>query len=195
MVIGYMKYSKYIITIETLCDFHIPDGNGNSTIAIDHFKIISIEDVTGKSYDCYYENGFQIKKKNQIIKRDTVRSYSFFLDKNSAYYYQFFENQQWRLFEFGFSQFCNFNLGEWTTNVFLDNGKVIGDFILYFKDILRLKVNFDKIDSGEIQFTYFNQDGSIEKIENKNKDQMIEEYNSCFRGGILDLIMSLEYFV
>ena len=99
------------------------------------------------------------------------------------------------MFEFGFSQFCNFNLGEWTTNVFLDNGKVIGDFTLYFKDILRLKVNFDKIVSDEIQFTYFNQDGTVEKIENKNKDQMIEEYKPCRRGGILDLIMSLEYFV
>ncbi len=188
-----MKYSKYIITIETLCDFHIPDGNGNATF-IDHFKIISIEDITGKFYDFYYETGFEIKKKNQIIKRDIVRSYSFFLNKNSAYYYCFFENQQWRLFENGFSQFCNFNLGEWTINVFLDNGKVIGDFTLYFKNILRLKVNFDKIDSGEIQFKYFNQDGTVEKIENKNKYQMIEEYKMYYRDEILDLIMSLEYF-
>ena len=99
------------------------------------------------------------------------------------------------MFENGFSQFCNFNLGEWTSNVFLDNGKVIGDFTLYFKDILRLKVNFDKIDSGEIQFTYFNQDGTIEKIENRNKDQMIEEYRMSLRERIIDLIMSLEYFV
>ena len=65
MVIGYMKYSKYIITIETMCDFHIPDGTGYSTI-IDHFKIISIEDVTGKFHDYYYENGFEIKKKIKL---------------------------------------------------------------------------------------------------------------------------------
>ena len=188
-----MKKDKYIITIETLCDFNIPDGNGYAT-NIDHFKIISIEDVTGKFYDSYYETGFEIKNKNQIIKRDIVRSYSFFLNKNSAYYSSFFENQQWRLFENGFSQFCNFNLGEWTTNVFIDNGKVIGDFTLYFKDKLRLKVNFDKIDSGEIQFTYFNKDGTEEKIENNNKEVMIEEYKTHYRGGIYDLIMSLEYF-
>lgn len=100
------------------------------------------------------------------------------------------------MFENGFTQLCNFNLGGWTINVFLDNGKVIGDFTFYFKDKLRLKVNFDKMETYEnkIIFTYYTENGSIEKIENKNKYQMIEDYKSNYRGGLLDLIMSLEYF-
>lgn len=69
MVIGYMKYSNYIITIETLNDFKIPENHEIGTsIRIDDYKIISIEDVTGKFYDYYYETGFEIKKKIKLSK-------------------------------------------------------------------------------------------------------------------------------
>lgn len=64
----------------------------------------------------------------------------------------------------------------------------------YSEDQLILKVNFDKIDSGEIQFTHFVGEILV-KIENKNKEQMIENYKSNYGdGGIMDFIMSLEYF-
>lgn len=216
MVIGYIKEDKYIITIEDKLltrQFPIPSLLPEELFGVyksysNNYKIISIEDIFGNSYESIdigvVTNRFDLvscttteihkittHKINEIYFPESEMWY--YLDKNDAFYHQFFNKKEWRLFENGFAQLCKFRVDFWTIEVFIDNGKVINDLTLYFKDKLKLKVNFDNIDSGEIQFTYF-VDGTVEKIENKNKEVMIEEYKMHHRGGIYDLIMSLEYF-
>lgn len=205
-----MRQGKYIITIEDILNGQYPElvnvypkkFFGKS--CTNNYKIIFIEDIFGNSYESI-NNDDGITKLNFVdfmaadnhtietlkINEIYLPKYALFyyFDKNNPFYLGFFDNKEWRLFENGFSQLCKFKSDIWTYEVFIDNGKVIGDFTLYFKDKLRLKVNFDKIDSGEIQFTYFI-DGKVEKIENNNKEEMIEQYKTQYRGGIYDLIMS-----
>ena len=175
------QYSRPSLIPEDLIGIHKSMTN--------NYKIIFIEDIFGNPFDSI-NNGF--RKINEIYS-DSIHYY---LDKNDAYYSNFFDKKQWRLFKNGFSQLCKFKIEHLTIEVFIDNGKVIGDFTFYFKDKLILKVNFEKMETYEnkIIFTYYTENGTIKKIENKNKDQLIEDYKSCYRGGILDLIMSLEYF-
>ncbi len=205
----FIKSEKYIATIQDLsdpssepCDNHYGFHKYSH-----HFKIISIEDIFGIYYDevndfylgTYNDDSFlPIKykiEKNQIFNITNINTW-YYINKNDGFYDGFIEEQQWRLFPNGYSNFCSFN---YTKDIkiecFINNGKLIGSFKWFEYNILKYEFNFDNFDTtGIATYIRYKINGDmIDKI-NYSKQELIYITTSRYTKGLFNLIVKLEYF-
>ena len=96
--IRYIKYNKYVITIQLLTSISFPS---DSLLCLDfnvHFKVLDIENIVTKEH---------IKMKGRyIIRKNYNRCEKIFKIYDHAYFHNFIEKEQWKLFPNGFSGLC-----------------------------------------------------------------------------------------
>lgn len=180
MKIGYIKHDKFIITIADLST--IPYYNlMKFSSTTNNFKILFIEDIIGKNYDSiefslycgrffdrdiyeiHYTKSMKIQIDDIIDNENSFSSY--FYDKPDAFFSNFFKDKQWRLFEFGYTNLCKFNIepSSYTIEVLINNGKIIGTVRLYVKNNIYYDISFDNINLNGIVEYQIN--GEIFKIK------------------------------
>lgn len=178
MNIGYIKYQKFIITIEDLCTIPYYDLM-KFTSSTNHFKIISIEDIINNNYDSIEIELFNgrffgrdmyeihLKESKTIKLNDIINDLNsfqiYFFDKNDAFFSNFFAEKQWKLFENGYTNLCKFNVSPaFSLEFLINNGKLIGPVIMYLDNKFYSEIKFDKIKNDIIEYTV----KLYEKIEN-----------------------------
>jgi hypothetical protein len=181
MKIGYMKYSKYIITIEDLAIIPYYDLMKYSS-STNHFKILSIEDIINNNYDSiqielyhgrYFDRDiYEIHSTelrniqlNDIIN-DLHSFQLYFYDKNDAFFSNFFREQQYKLFEYGYTNLCKFNIcPAYSFEFLVNNNKIIGTVKMYINNKFYSEIMFDRIITDDL--VEYQIDG--EKIEIKKR--------------------------
>ena len=185
MKLGYIKYSKYIITIEDLCIIPYYDLMKYSSTT-NHFKILSIEDIINNNYD-----SIQIELFNgRFFDRDIYEIHSrelrnislndifndlnsfqlYFYDKNDAFFSNFFREQQFKLFDSGYTNLCRFNIcPSYSFEFLVNNNKIIGTVKMYINNKFYSEIMFDRIKDNIIEYQI-----EGEKIEIKKEEFMIK---------------------
>ena len=188
MNLGYIKYQKFIITIEDLCTIPYYDLMKFSS-STNHFKIISIEDIMGNYYvsiEIELFNGrffdrdmyeIHLKESKFIQLNDILNDINsfqiYFFEKNDAFFSNFFVEKQWKLFEYGYTNLCKFNISHvFSLEFIINNGKLIGPVIMYLNDKFYSEIKFDKI-KDDIVYYELEQNGKIENIETTKEKFMI----------------------
>jgi hypothetical protein len=168
MKIGYIKYSKYIITIEDLSIIPYYDLMKFSS-STNHFKIISIEDIINNNYDSiqmelfngrFFDRDIYEIHLSELINiqlNDIINNSNsfqlYFYDKNDAFFYNFFKEQQFKLFDSGYTNFCRFNICPVYSFEFLvNNNKIIGTVKMYINNKFYSEIMFDKIKDNIIEY-------------------------------------------
>lgn len=168
MKIGYIKYSKYIITIEDLCTIPYYDLM-KFTSTTNHFKILSIEDINSNYYDSIKIELFN----GRFFDRDIYDIYSrelininlndiindlnsfqiYFFEKNDAFFSNFFVEKQFKLFNSGYSNLCRFNIPPaYSFEFLINNGKLIGTVKMCVNDKFYYEIIFDRIKDNIIEY-------------------------------------------
>lgn len=204
MKLGYMKYSKYIITIEDLSTIPYYDLMKYSSTT-NHFKIISIEDVNGILYesidfilylgkffdrDIYEIHSTELRniRLNDII--NGINSFQlYFYNKNDAFFSNFFKKQQYKLFESGYTNLCRFNIDpSYSFEFLVNNNKIIGTVKMYINNKIYSEIMFDRIITDDL--VVYNLYNIYEEIEEKIE---IKKEEFMFKMKEINIFSYLEY--
>ena len=97
------------------------------------FKIISIEDVTGNTYDSIEEFTHKDNKIKYEINKEYIHDIIFYITKEQAFNINFIKDKQYLLFQNGYSGLYTeyYNNGILKYKVYHINGEYEGEFIKY----------------------------------------------------------------
>jgi len=197
MKLGYIKYLKYIITIEDLSILPYYNFMKFSSTT-NHFKIISIEDIINNNYDSiqielfngrfftrdiYEIHEIQSRELINIQLNDIINDLNsfqlYFYDKNDAFFSNFFREQQFKLFDFGYTNLCRFNIcPSYSFEFLLNNNKIIGTVKMYINNKFYSEIMFDRIKDNIIECQIEGEKIELtkEKFMSKVKDLNIFSY-------------------
>lgn len=147
-MIGYYKYDKYIIMIETeTLEFE----NQHQQMKCDKFKILHIKDILNETYT-------EIDKYK--INSEYNEKIMFFLIEELAFNHLFFLKRQYKLFPNGYSNIYKeyFENGNLRLEFYHINGMINGKYIEYFtNETIRIECYYvDGIINGEYKEYYNN---------------------------------------
>jgi hypothetical protein len=188
----FLKFGKYIVTIQDLSIIPYYDLMKYSS-STNNFKILLIEDIKGNSYESinfllyhgrffdrdiyeiHYTESKNIKLNDIINDLNSFQIY--FYDKNDALFSNFFKEQQHKLFESGYTNFCRFNISpSYSFEFLVNNNKIIGTVKMYINNKIYSEIMFDRIitDNIVVYNLYNNYEEIEEKIEIKKEEFMIK---------------------
>ena len=167
-MIGYYKYDKYIITIDTdMQQFN----NEYKQMNCDKFKVLNITDILNETY---------IEIDKYKINNEYYEKIIFFLKEELAFNHQFFLRNQYKLFPNGYSNIYReyFEDGNLRLEFYHTNGKINGEYTEYFRNqSIKIKCYYiDGIINGEYKAYH---DNTIFNLDVLPQFCLIQLKNHC----------------
>ena len=195
ILIKHMATNEYIDWIELYDSYHFcTTANDNEYSLFHHNKKLHTNDIVIYKSICNTDNSIESTNDYNLVNLQTNNKISFcvidklyaaYIDESEAFYENFFEEEQWKLFPNGFSGICKkyeYKYGDYDNEIeefYHVNGKKEGKHKIFYNEFYKNKIKcetnyIDGIKLGEEQ--HYDIDGNcIEKIYNYSENFMFYE--------------------
>ena len=203
--IKHMATNEHVTSIELYDSNHVcmDIHHGNHEI-FHHNKTLHINDIIIYKNICNSDNYIEsddnfanLEKNNRISFIIINKLYAAYIDESEAFYENFFEEEQWKLFPNGYSGICKkyeYKYGDWSNEreeFYHSNGKKEGKHKIYYNDFYQNRIKSETnyvngIKLGEEQ--HYDIDGNcIQKIynysDNFNFYEKLDKSGNIIKSG------------
>ena len=182
---------KHMVTNEIVNSIELFDTNHlcskkypGETVLFKHNKTLHLNDIAIYEHICSEDNSIEIDNNNKMTFCIINKLYSAYIDEQEAFYENFFEEEQWKLFPNGYSGICkkyNYHFGDncEIEEFYHSNGKKEGNHKIFYNEFYKNKI---KSETNYINGTklgkevHYDLNGNcIEKIYNYSDNFMFYE--------------------